>query len=105
MTSAVTSAMTLAQNGPGAPHIAIAGADTSGKIAPPKNRNAENDDDAILRGKVVAFSAASVKRVLAVPWSPPRIIMLVTTTAILCEIGRAHVLTPVTWPSRMPSSA
>ena len=23
----------------------------------------------------------------------------------LPEIGRAHVLTPVTWPSRMPSSA
>src|SRR5207253_10943155 len=25
--------------------------------------------------------------------------------ALAHEIGRAHVLTPVTWPSRMPSSA
>src|SRR5437870_13722723 len=25
--------------------------------------------------------------------------------ASFLEIGRAHVLTPVTWPSRMPSSA
>src|SRR5207253_7566154 len=30
---------------------------------------------------------------------------IVTLEQALDEIGRAHVLTPVTWPSRMPSSA
>src|SRR5207253_10570654 len=30
---------------------------------------------------------------------------VLVTDGRVAEIGRAHVLTPVTWPSRMPSSA
>src|SRR5690606_5192086 len=84
MTNAIIArpaASRLAQNGPDAPHSAIHGAETKGKMAPPKKRNAENAEDEICRGKSVAFRAASVNKVLATPWTPPNTIMptIVTT--------------------------
>src|SRR5690625_1738203 len=99
MTVASTNAIKLPQNGPGAPQSANKGAETRGNTAPPRKRNAENDEEAILRGSWVAFSAASVNNVFVMPWRPPIVIIPTITTARLWVLSAKTVSMPV-----MPTS-
>src|SRR5690625_950260 len=91
---ATISAMRLPQNGPGAPHRANSGADASGNNPPPRNLNPEKDDDAILRGRSVALSAASVNKVFVVPCKPPITMIPTMTTTKLCVLKANTVIPP-----------
>src|SRR5439155_26217875 len=56
-------------------------------------------------GSLPAVGHSRLRIASYAPGAPPIDAWRTQPGAVGLEIGRAHVLTPVTWPSRMPSSA
>src|SRR5207253_10468239 len=73
-----------------------------GQPAPPRGRRVRRARSRLARGPPAAHLPAERGRDTAPLRRPPR---PRAHELLRDQIGRAHVLTPVTWPSRMPSSA